>query len=145
MMLAREQMTTKPPTLPTLLCFNLWRRCTLTCSMKIFFFPSSKSTNLEESLSPPEAGRTPCQHAQNPRADGHRFWLSTAAVVEYYSLSSHPGASQQLPLLLPLLRSVSVPLLAPSIALLPLKFRFLWPRMFSIAISALAFKSHTEK
>ena len=96
MMLAREQMTTKPPTLPTLLCFNLWRRCTLTCSTKIFFSPSSKCTNLEESLSPPEAGRTPCQHAQNPRADGHRFWLSTAAVVEYYSLSSHPGASQQL-------------------------------------------------
>lgn len=40
MMLAREQMTTKPPTLPTLLCFNLWRRCTLTCSMKIFFSPA---------------------------------------------------------------------------------------------------------
>lgn len=55
------------------------------CSIEFFFFFffDYKFSNLEESLSPPEAGRTPCLWAQNPRADGHTFRLSTAAVVEH--------------------------------------------------------------
>lgn len=78
-------------------CSNLQHWVFVSLSFFFFFIFLLQIYTLEESLSSPEAGRTPWIQSQNPWADGHRFWLTTVAVVEHYGLWSHPGASERSP------------------------------------------------